>query len=645
MRDTAGYPLQDRLCQEIAYELGIEVPNISDRLFYLADRFIEKVGRRGKFDLYRKARNIYEQSTVPEIYRFLSQIPFHLVLSSSPSHLLREAFESMNIPHQFDFYNYKRNQESVVSPSKNHPLIYNLLGSERDEQSMVFSNGDHLEYLSAILGASPLATEIQKSLTNATNILFVGFDFESRGTDILLRLFDSHNKEVNYSVASRLPIQAERRELLQNHFKMEFQELNMNEYIQEIHSRCEENGLLRELRQESLKDQITQLIKVGKLDDAISFLEDYLETEYPGKKGGEELLNEGLSLSASYNSLQRKILTGSITDEESTIERQRITEALLKLSEETSIPTDKQSTFEAPDPEKLVELKEIPKTRSLSAKRQQRRLERRDWKLIHNYVEDERCILVLGPDAMMDTNGRSLQDNMCQMLAQELRVSVPNSPEKLLHLGDTLTQERGWRKLLSDVAHEAYSQVGNQDIYRKLARIPFHLILSASPDKNVSTAFEEQELLYEFAYYKSQSNTDLKVSPNRITPLIYNLLGEIDDANSMVLTHESLYKHILAVSSGSSPFPDALRMAIQSARIVLFLGFDFENWHWKMLFKQLGLDNDELYAYAYTSKYEQLSPYTEEMYENNFKIQFIEQDTQQFIDELYNACEARGILR
>jgi hypothetical protein len=137
-------------------------------------------------------KKFYETNRQPtEMHRKIAQLPFHLIISMSPDTMLQTAFEEMGLSHDFRYYRKTENPEKIDRlPSKRSPLIYNLFGKYEDEDSLVATQNDIIEFLFAILGGFKLPMGILTPLKAAKVFLFMGFDFEKWYLKVLLKLLD-----------------------------------------------------------------------------------------------------------------------------------------------------------------------------------------------------------------------------------------------------------------------------------------------------------------------------------------------------------------------------------------------------------------------------------------------------------------------
>ncbi len=155
-----------------AIELGQCVlfvgPNLSvdDAGNSLHNNFYKKISRRnieyneedGFFmpkaekQIELKALNYYSKSFNNEnvkgnkIIEKLVQIPFSLIVSVTPDNTVKHFFEKYNKKHDFVFYN-PRTKHEVNEPTKEQPVIFNMLGNAAEDGKYIFTHKQFYEYV------------------------------------------------------------------------------------------------------------------------------------------------------------------------------------------------------------------------------------------------------------------------------------------------------------------------------------------------------------------------------------------------------------------------------------------------------------------------------------------------------------------
>ncbi|HMQ63149.1 MAG TPA: SIR2 family protein [Flavilitoribacter sp.] len=266
-----------------------------------------------------------------------------------------------------------------------------------------------------------------------------------------------------------------------------------------------------------------------------------------------------------------------------------------------------------------------------------------DWDFILETIKAEKCILFVGPELYRDETGRSLDEQLGDFL------EVPHNPDI------QAWYERDGLFLFTSGAKKTTSYYKIKHFYNqsfpkaetlleKLAVIPFHFIISILPDKKCAEAFERADVPVNSGFYwKKQAEDQSVKSPSARSPLVYNLFGSIDRQESMVLTHDDLFEYFESVFQENS-IPEKLKLNIRNAHNFIFLGLDFEKWYMQLLLRILHLHNekDEFMRYAANQR---ISDELRTFCFQQFRIEFVADRPDTFVDELAARCAAAGVVR
>lgn len=184
----------------------------------------------------------------------------------------------------------------------------------------------------------------------------------------------------------------------------------------------------------------------------------------------------------------------------------------------------------------------------------------------------------------------------------------------------------------------------NQVSYKKIAEIPFHIIISTSPDRLLVDLFKKNNYDYTYAYYSQKGENKDVEKPSSKKPLIYNLFGDMDKTESILYTYDQLFEYLEAIFSKQDLPPTLKNILNDESNYILFIGFRYEKWYFKLLLRLLKL-------YKIKSKYgsgKDPSIQVElirNFYTEQFKVKFIDYDEATIIDVIYGKCKELGILR
>ena len=215
------------------------------------------------------------------------------------------------------------------------------------------------------------------------------------------------------------------------------------------------------------------------------------------------------------------------------------------------------------------------------------------------------CVLVLGPRVAVrpgDPERRPLDS----LLAQELieSIGVAGAEASLHRAADLYYRTRQDRVELDVAVQDFYEResVATTDFHRDLAKLPFRLCISASPDSLMFNAFAATEgKTPQKGYYSFRPfNTPRLSRPTAERPVVYHLFGHHEEAKSLVLTEGDLIDFLVAIVRGAPAVPDQVRsMLADPAASFLFIGFGFQNWYLRVLLQVMNVYGHQSKAIAF----------------------------------------------
>jgi len=245
----------------------------------------------------------------------------------------------------------------------------------------------------------------------------------------------------------------------------------------------------------------------------------------------------------------------------------------------------------------------------------------RQWRNLVNSINNERCILLLGPAvAATEQNGelQPLTRAFAHHLAEELDFeSIAYNKamrDDLVYIMQRFMTIPG--VLPTDPADEAkrfYQKKSFQinSTLKSLAALPFHLIINSTPDSLTAQAFQEAgKHQLQHTYYNFRKEDKNLVIPefDRNKPLVYNLLGHYKDPDSLVLTEGDRIKFVSNVVRNEPRIPVSITSEFDERKTYLFVGFDWDQWPLRLLLTSLNLQTG-LAAYTPQTKIYNISPW------------------------------------
>jgi hypothetical protein len=259
-----------------------------------------------------------------------------------------------------------------------------------------------------------------------------------------------------------------------------------------------------------------------------------------------------------------------------------------------------------------------------------------DISFITDWIDQEKCVIILGPDLVFDFEKPLLNEFYKYLQTKKYNC---NFNEK-----DDFFDSNSIKPMFFQHLTRFFKEIQPTDFHKKITQIPFNLIISASPDIILKQLFEQNNYNYIFDYYDRNMNPQLISNISKEKPLIYNLLGVQNMFNSIVFSFNQLFDYLTAIL-GDRKLCDSIKKQLQEAQSILFLGFKFNKWYYKLIFKILGFYDNAMYQ-APLNEIEQLN--NDEIYNfyvNEFNFQFVEISGKEVIEKLYEHYKSTNELR
>jgi len=260
-----------------------------------------------------------------------------------------------------------------------------------------------------------------------------------------------------------------------------------------------------------------------------------------------------------------------------------------------------------------------------------------DLKLLANTIKADKCVLLLGPEIITTETGQQFND----ALLTSLNVAENENIVKY-YAGDDFflfnqsDDNDGKLYVYYDILNFYQNTKTSEIILRKIAQIPINLIISLNPDKFIYEVLKKNGINAEYSYYnKNKPMPDIKV-PTKTNPLVYNLLGDIEESETLVLTHQDLFD-FLEGALNKSKLPDNLREIIANAHSFIFLGFKFEKWYVQLLLRLLKLPKKKF------SINKQITEDAKTFYSEQFNLNFTSISYSDFIENIIAELEKNKI--
>lgn len=255
-----------------------------------------------------------------------------------------------------------------------------------------------------------------------------------------------------------------------------------------------------------------------------------------------------------------------------------------------------------------------------------------NWELIVESINQLKTVLFIGPELTINYGKPSEESGFLKAFAQQHPNDVLSFHEEdeFLIFKDETTKLNYLYKI-----RDFYQKDFTNPLLEKLSEIPFHLIISITPDLSLNRIFEARKFAYEPAYYKTKITQEIGSQPSANKPLIYNLLGCVEDPESLIISHYDLFGLIQSIYADRN-LPQEITSAFNRdvTQNIIFLGFDFNKWYFQLILHLLKINFDPCVRYAASQDLK--GKHLQTLCESHFKILFISNDPVHFVNTLHS---------
>ncbi len=268
-----------------------------------------------------------------------------------------------------------------------------------------------------------------------------------------------------------------------------------------------------------------------------------------------------------------------------------------------------------------------------------------DWDDVLDTLAAKKCVLFLGSGILEAPGGENFEN----ALEDWLDASNPNHPHIQVFNPDgfyLFKKNRFRRKIVSSMK-EFYNQPfpETETLFSQVAQIPFPVIFSLTPDNILARTFDGLGLDYEpDFYFRNRKASDLFNNPTIDKPIIYNILGNIEEPESIILTHRDFFDYLSSVFQGNSMNGD-FKDYMEGMERYIFLGVPYEKWYFQLILRILSLHSEKLGDIERLAMREFENSNLHTLYTQEFKLDFFPAEPIEFIKTLHAKCKERNLLK
>jgi hypothetical protein len=263
-------------------------------------------------------------------------------------------------------------------------------------------------------------------------------------------------------------------------------------------------------------------------------------------------------------------------------------------------------------------------------------IENINWEFIADTIERQKTILFLGHGASINYQNPKHEAAFFQDFVGRRQADILSYHEQ----DGFLVFKNHDAKLLSmNKIRPFYEQDFSNPLLEKIAEIPFHLIISLTPDLSLKRIFERKQFAHTHQYYRTKIRTEIDEAPNKEKPLLYNLLGCVKDDESLITSHYDLFNLVQSIYADKN-LPEKITSVFnkEATKNIIFLGLDLEKWYFQLILHLLGINYDSCIRYA--AAQQDLPEAYQTLIESEFKINFVGNDLEGFVNSLHSQFSA-----
>jgi len=211
-----------------------------------------------------KAMNFYNKEFTQtnkngyNILQKLSQIPFSLTISISPDDTMERILKKYNKEHTFLYFNGTK--QETEEPTKEKPIIYNLLGNTAVNGKYIFTHEQFYEYINSKQEVK-IPTEIETKVKEAAHYIFIGIDFNKWYNRLLLFTLNLDNEVESYSFNTDSTTEINQ-DFINQQFNISFIDSNFNDFTDTLLQKCKKAGLYKSVIDTFIENTLKSIEKL-----------------------------------------------------------------------------------------------------------------------------------------------------------------------------------------------------------------------------------------------------------------------------------------------------------------------------------------------------------------------------------------------
>ena len=273
--------------------------------------------------------------------------------------------------------------------------------------------------------------------------------------------------------------------------------------------------------------------------------------------------------------------------------------------------------------------------------------EKRVFKIAHA-IKNKECVLFIGPELLQCTNGGNLDAfnrffalQLSTMLTNKAVYFDENAKDSLSYIANRYeaipnTTNRDIGKL----AEKTYAKTNiYKEVYKKIALLKFPLIITTNPDDILENEYTAQGISFSSGYYDRSNQDKNETVYDEKNSIIYKIFGSFQSPYSILFTDNDRVQFSKNVVKNDPQVPPLIKVLLDN-KYCLFLGFNFEEWHLRILIDCLGLSKEDKEEKIFALLMDKAKESNIEHFEKNYKFYFINDQIEEFMNAVIKTMQS-----
>ncbi len=225
-----------------------------------------------------------------------------------------------------------------------------------------------------------------------------------------------------------------------------------------------------------------------------------------------------------------------------------------------------------------------------------------NWDILLHELESGKCVLCVGPDVFSTADDVRLEQKLADTLRQNSKaLGIRVYDDGWFHYLKERDELATWFSIKQ--FYETQLPPDSDILFQGIAAMPFHLILNFTPDYRLREAFRAAGKPFEFdCLNKTENCKKADFEPTHAKPLVFNMLGEIKEKESLIMTYDDMFGYMEAIFD-KKRLPKNVKDKLEQASHFIFLGMPLDKWYFHLFMRVLNMHKDTTKTKRFAATY------------------------------------------